>query len=91
MCKAILPKRLKIFIEAETWFKFDKEFFIVDSQIVRGMIQRESYGFNTFVAVHIGEIEDATEPNNWYWVNGQYNIADWLTRGRTPEVELQRN
>ena len=60
-----------MFIKEETRFKFEKEYFIVDFQIVRAMIQKDSYGFNTFVAVRIGEIQENTNPNDWYWVEGK--------------------
>ena len=49
------------------------------------MIQKDSYGFNTFVALHIGEIQEATNPSDWYWVDGKLNISDWLTRGKSPK------
>ena len=70
--------------------EFDKEYFILDSQIVRAMVRKESYGFNTFVAVRIGEIQENTNPRNWYWIEGKNNIADWLTRGKTPSVVFGR-
>ena len=47
LCGAVLAKRLNMFIKEEMRLKFEKEYFIVDSQIVRAMIQKESYGFNT--------------------------------------------
>ena len=52
------------------------------------MISKESYGFNTFAANRIGEIQSKTEVSEWYWVNGTLNIADWITRGKSP-VDLQ--
>ena len=62
-----------------------KTYYIVDSEIVRAMIQKESYGFNTFVAVGVGEIQDHTNLQNWYWIDGKLNIADWITRGKNPD------
>ena len=50
------------------------------------MIQKESYGFNTFAGVRIGEIQDLTEKNDWYWIEGSLNIADIITRGCAPPV-----
>ena len=44
----------------------------------------DSYGFNTFVTLHIGEIQEATNLSDWYCVNGKLNISDWLTRGKSP-------
>ena len=48
------------------------------------MIQSESYGFQTYAAVHIGEIQEHTSKSDWYWVKGQLNVSDYLTRGRRP-------
>ena len=85
LCGAVLNKRLKVFIEKECRYRFEKIYHIVDSQIVHAMIQKSSYGFNTFAATRIGEIQEGTNPENWYWVESKYNIADCLTRGRKPD------
>ena len=45
---------------------------------------KESYGFNTFAATRIGEIQEGTDPQDWYWVESDNNIADWITRGKRP-------
>jgi hypothetical protein len=82
---ALLSKRLSSFIKKESRLNFRKEYFIVDSEIVRAMIQKESYGFNTYAAVRVGEIQEATAPSDWYWIDGQKNIADWATRGKKPQ------
>ena len=53
------------------------------------MIQKSSYGFNTFVATRIGEIQGGTNIEDWYWRESKLNIADWLTRGKKPsEISL---
>ena len=49
------------------------------------MIQKESYGFNTFVAERVGEVQDHTNPQNWYWIDGKLNTADWITRRKNPD------
>lgn len=82
---ALLSKRLSSFIKKESRLNFRKEYFIVDSEIVRAMIQKESYGFNTYAAVRVGEIQEATAPSDWYWLDGQKNIADWTTRAKKPQ------
>jgi hypothetical protein len=84
LCGAVLAKRLRAFIEKETRYKFLACYHIVDSEIVRAMIQKESYGFNTFAATRVGEIQAGTDPLEWYWVDGILNIADWTTRGKKP-------
>ena len=53
------------------------------------MINKESYGFNTFAANRIGEIQQNTTPSEWFWVKGVLNIADWITRGKSP-MKLDR-
>ena len=82
---AVISVRLRLSIETECRYKFDRIIHIVDSDIVRAMVQRESYGFSTFVSTKIGEIQSGSKPNDWYWVNGEYNIADILSRGEKPE------
>ena len=82
---AVLSKRLEDFITSEGRLQFVKTYYIIDSEIVRAMIQKESYGFNTFVAVRVGEIQDHTNPQNWYWIDSKLNIADWITRGKNPD------
>ena len=57
----------------------------MDSEIIFSMIQRESYGYKTYAALGIGEIQSATDPQDWYWISGYENIADWVTRGRHVE------
>ena len=85
LCGAVLNKRLKQLIEKESRYQFSKCFHIVDSQIVYAMVRKESYGFNTFAATRIGQIQDGTNPQNWYWIASWQNIADWLTRGKRPD------
>ena len=56
---------------------------------MHSMIQKESYGFNTFAATRVGEIQQNTNPKEWFWMESKYNIADWLTRGKKPnEINL---
>ena len=81
---AVIGVRLRKTIELECRFKFQKVIHVVDSEIVRAMIQRDSYGFNTFTSTRIGEIQEGSEPGDWYWVNGENNIADMITQGDMP-------
>ena len=84
LCGAVLNKRLKVLIQEQCRYNFRRYYHIVDSQIVHSMIQKDSYGFNTFAATRIGEIQDGTQPEDWYWTESSQNIADWLTRGKSP-------
>lgn len=87
---AVIAKRLAEFLEKETRFKIKQRYFFVDSKVVKSMICKESHAFNTFVAVRLGEIHRYTNPKEWFWLDGAINIADWITRGKTPS-ELDEN
>ena len=84
LCGAVLNKRLKVLINEQCRYKFQRCYHVVDSQIVHAMIQKDSYGFNTFAATRIGEIQEGTQQQHWYWTESAYNIADLLTRGKKP-------
>ena len=82
LCGAVLNSRLYTFIKEEMKLTiFTKVYHVVDSEIVKAMINKESYGFNTFAANRIGEIHRNTTKENWYWIEGGLNIADITTRG----------
>ena len=55
--------------------------------IVKAQIQKESYGFGTFTATRVAEIQSKTKPEEWWWVPGDLNPADLTTRS-TPPHEL---
>jgi len=67
-------------------FNFDSVTHLIDSEIVRSQIQKESFRFNTFVANRVSEIQEKTDPSEWYWIPSELNIADLLTRGCRPEL-----
>ena len=81
MSGALVSKRFRCFIEEQSRFEFDKVYHIGDSEIVTAMIRKESYGFNTFVANRVGEIQKGSSPEEWFWIEGERNIADVITRG----------
>ena len=87
---AVMAKRLKVFIENEMRLTFQRTYFLTDSQVVLAMLQKVSYGFQTFSAVRIGEIQQSTQIKDWFWVDSRHNIADWISRGKRPQ-ELQEN
>ncbi|KAL1254332.1 hypothetical protein QQF64_016561 [Cirrhinus molitorella] len=63
----------------------DRWFHLLDSQTVLGAIQRDSYGYHTFFANRIGEIQKAGSVEDWWWIPGDRNVADLITRRATPE------
>ena len=92
LCGALLSKRLRETIEDEIRMEFTEVKHIVDSEIVHAMVKKQSYGFNTFTANRVGEIQGSTKPEEWYWVSGKpwLNVADMTTRGCFPE-EINEN
>ena len=77
---AVIGAMLRKTIVVSVNFSFDRIFHLVDSSIVRAQIQKDSYGFATFVATRIGEIQSLTEPSEWWWIPTKENPADMVTR-----------
>ena len=50
------------------------------------MIRKESYGFNTFAGLNLGEIQQKTNRNEWLHIPSKQNISDILTREAPPSV-----
>ena len=85
LCGAVLATRIRSTILKEIRLQFDKVVILTDSEIVHAMIHRQSYGFNTFAANRIGEIQQNSNIEEWGWVPGKLNAADVVTRGSSPE------
>ena len=85
LCGATLSARLRTFITNELGLSFKKVHHFVDSTIVKGMIKKGSYGFNTFDGNRVGEIHRNSKPEDWHTLDGKLNIADIITRGATPD------
>ena len=53
--------------------------------IVHSTIQRQSFGFGTFVTTRIAKIQNKTEPSQWWCVSKDQNSANRTTRIMSPE------
>ena len=84
LCAAVLGCRLRETIEREMQFTYQAVFHIVDSAIVRAQIQKESYGFGSFVATKIAEIQNKSDAREWWWIATSDNPADMVTRSTSP-------
>ncbi|XP_043192676.1 uncharacterized protein LOC122366428 [Amphibalanus amphitrite] len=84
LCGAVLGCRLRKTIQQEMNFIYKTVIHVVDSAIVRAQIQKESYGFGSFVATKVAEIQNHSEPNEWWWIATADNPADMLTRPTRP-------
>lgn len=67
-------------------FTFGRVMEIVDSLIVRTQIQREPYGFCTYVATRIAEIQMRAQHEEWLWISSENDVADFTTRSFPPWV-----
>ncbi|XP_068507449.1 uncharacterized protein [Syngnathus scovelli] len=85
LCGAVFAARLKRYFEQQGRIQVKQWYHFVDSQTVLGAIQRESYGFHTFFANRIGEIQGSTQIQDWWWIPGTLNIADIITRWGWPK------
>lgn len=85
LCGAVFATRLKTYFEKHCCIKVDRWLHFVDSQTILGAIQKDSYGFQTFFANRIGEIQKAGPVESWRWIGGKENIADLITRGASPD------
>ena len=85
LCGALLGTRLRTFITKETRMNFKQTFHFTDSEIVKAMMNKSSYGFDTFEANRLGEMQRNSNKQEWFWLPGSLNIADLITRGCSPE------
>lgn len=85
LCGAVFATRLKKYFEKHCHIEVTQWIHFVDSQTILAAIQKDSYGYQTFFANRIGEIQKAAQVEDWRWIEGSQNIADILTRGATPE------
>ena len=83
---ATIASRLKEFIFEHSGMSFGDHIPFLDSQIVQAMIKKESYGFNSFAGLRVGEIQVKTDRNAWKHIPSKQNISDILTRGAPPSV-----
>lgn len=85
VCGAVYAARLKKYFQKHCRIRVERWYHFVDSQTVLGAVQRESYGYQTFFANRIGEIQGSTNVQDWWWIPGPLNIADIISRGASPE------
>lgn len=85
LCGAVFAARLKNYFQRHCRIDVERWYHLVDSQTILGAIQRESYGYQTFFANRVGEIQSSTDIRDWLWIPGSANIADIITRGASPD------
>ncbi|XP_032410348.1 uncharacterized protein LOC116714123 isoform X3 [Xiphophorus hellerii] len=85
ICGAVFAARLRKYVEKHSRMEIGGWYHLLDSQTVLGAIQRDSYGYQTFFANRIGEIQKTGPVADWWWIPGELNVADITSRGACPE------
>ena len=83
---ATLSARLKSWIQKNSEIEFGNYYHFLDSQIVKDMLAKESYGFNTFVGLRVAEVQQKTALTDWIHIPSKQNISDVLTKGVPPNM-----
>ena len=83
---ATLSSRLKTWTQKNSEVEFGGFYHFLDSQIVKDMLAKDSYGFNTFVGLRVAEIQQKTSLYDWRHIPSKSNISDILTKGVAPTL-----
>ena len=81
-----LSARLKNWVVGNSEVEFGNFYHFLDSQIVKDMMSKESYGFNTFVGLRVAEIQQKTSLSDWLHIPSKFNVSDILTKGVPPNL-----
>ena len=86
----VLGNRMKNFIKNETNLKFSREIQLVDSSTALGYINKDSGSLGLYEAIRVAEVQMSNNfvdgrLENFSWVAGEQNPADWCTKPRSVE------
>ena len=84
---AVLSKRLREFVENTLDLEFGNTYHLVDSSTVLGYLHKADAKLKPFEGVRMSEVQTAGKfvdgrLENWFWVEGELNPADWATKPR---------
>ena len=82
---ATFAARLDCWVKEHTNLHFGNSVHFLDSQIVKQMMLKESYGYNTFAGLRVAELQRKTNLSDWGHIPSCENVADILTKGATPD------
>ena len=85
---AVMATRLKCFLCEHLRYAFEKVYFIGDSRVVHAMLKRDSYGFNTYAGLRVGEVQESSKTDEWHWIEGELNVADFVTRNKVKPSQM---
>ena len=84
---ALLSKRLEEFIHGDLDIEFETIYHLVDSSTVLGYLHKSDAKLKPYEGIRVSEIQTAGKfvegrLQNWSWVDGIHNPADWATKPR---------
>ncbi|XP_063878734.1 uncharacterized protein LOC135110395 [Scylla paramamosain] len=85
LAAAVVSVRIHKLLKGELEYNNVEEVFWTDSKVVLGYIANEAKRFHVYVANRVETIRDHTSPNQWKFVETQYNPADHASRGMTAD------
>lgn len=65
-------------------YTFDSIIHLVDSETVLFQLTDVAARYHVYEGGRIGEIQSSEYLDSWHWLPGELNIADIMTRGKTP-------
>ena len=65
---------MKEYIYEHSGVTFGEHVPFLDSQIIQSMLLKTSYGFKTFVALRVGEIQQKTDASSWLHIGSKENM-----------------
>ena len=80
LCAALLGARLMRKVTTALSLKVDAEYFLIDSKIVLGALNKGSFS-SEFSGSCIAEIRGKTESSTFGWIKSEDNVADLGSRG----------
>lgn len=83
LCGAVFTSRIRKYVGKHARMRIERWFHLHDSQTVLGAIQRDSYGYNTFFANRLGEIQKAGPVQDWWWGLWRFEYSWHNKRGHS--------
>ena len=82
---AVMASRLGKTIITESRLLFEAVIYFSDSRVVLAWIKGQPRSYKPFVSSRISEIQDKSQPDQWFYCPTLLNVADDLTKGMSCE------
>ncbi len=89
LCAAVLSTQAVKKVKKELDIEIHDVVFYTDSKVVLGYIKNDARRFHVYVANRVQAIRNASEPEQWRYVDTSTNPADLASRGVTVKALLQ--